>query len=98
VSAIEWLRENRYDQLAARIEEKEAAWKAAGKATRRDWWQVLAGDKQGKERTAGGEQWPIIAAAREREGLPPVKGALRKRKETPVPPKSVGRWKPASND
>lgn len=93
MSAVEWLRENRYHQIADRIGELEAAWKAAGKSTRRDWWQVLAGDKAGNPRTVGGDPWPVLAAAREREGLPPMKGALRKRKETPPPPKSTGRWK-----
>lgn len=100
MTAREWLIANRYDEIVQRIDAIEARWKADGKATRRDWWKVLAGNTDGSPRIVAGEPWPILAAAREREGLPPVKGALRRRRETPPPAKGdnpwAGRWVPTT--
>jgi hypothetical protein len=42
--ARQWLCENGYTNVGNLIESLVAKWKAAGKKTRRNWWEVLAGD------------------------------------------------------
>ena len=43
----EWLVENGYQDVALEIDRLVDKWKADGKQTRRNWWEVLAGDKHG---------------------------------------------------
>ena len=43
-----WLRENGYGDIADLIESFIAEWKATGKHTRRNWWEILAGDSRRK--------------------------------------------------
>lgn len=80
-SARRWLRENGYDDIADLIDAVMAKWASEGKATRRNWWEVLAGDLAGNPRSTGGVEFPVLAAARERLGLPPTKNAIRRRSE-----------------
>ena len=82
-----WLRANGYADVAERIEKIVANWKVNGVKTRRNWWDILAGDKVGKEREVAGERFPIIASIRERQGYPPIKDALSQPDERPPPPK-----------
>lgn len=69
-SAREWLRTNGYEEVAAMIDEIMAEWKAQGKGTRRNWWQVLAGDNRGNPRRIAGRTFPVIRAIRKRQALP----------------------------
>jgi hypothetical protein len=69
-TAREWLRANGYEETAQMIDEIMAEWKAQGLATRRDWWEVLAGDKRGNPRKVAGRTFPVIRAARKRQALP----------------------------
>jgi hypothetical protein len=69
-TAREWLRANGYEETAQMIDEIMAEWKAQGLATRRDWWQILAGDKYGNPRKVAGRTFPVIRAARKRQALP----------------------------
>jgi hypothetical protein len=69
-TAREWLRANGYEEVAAMIDEILNEWKAAGKATRRNWWEILAGDKNGQPRIVAGRIFPVIRAVRKRQGLP----------------------------
>ena len=96
-NAKTWLREAGHGDIADKIAKLEARWRKAGKATRRDWWQVLAGSSKGTPTTVGGITFPILRAARDRQGLDPVRGALGCRKGAPAPPpvRVGGRW-PAS--
>lgn len=64
-----WLRANGYDDVADQIDQIMVRWKAQGKATRRNWWEILAGDKNGNPRIAGGKKFPILRAARIWQGL-----------------------------
>lgn len=59
-TAREWLRDNGYADIAGDIDEVIAVWRAAGKTTRRDWWDVLAGGADGTPRRVGG---PRVASA-----------------------------------
>ena len=68
-------------------------WRDKGLATRRDWWNVLAGTEAGKARTDSGFTFPVLAAARRRKGWPPVDAEQRRPGETPAPPiVESGRW------
>ncbi len=69
-SAREWLRANGYAEVATMIDEIMAEWKAKGKGTRRNWWQVLAGDNRGNRRKIAGRTFPVIQAIRKRQALP----------------------------
>lgn len=85
MTAREWLRENGYDDAVALIERVEKGWRSSGVATRRNWWDVLAGGKDGVPRTVSGIEFPVLASAQIHEGRPVTKKAL-KRKADEVPP------------
>ena len=69
-TAREWLRAHGYEETAQMIDEIMAEWKAQGLGTRRDWWQILAGDKYGNPRKVAGRTFPVIRAVRKRQALP----------------------------
>ena len=92
-SARSWLAENGYHDVARMIDEIMAEWKAAGKATRRAWWDILAGDAHGNGRTVAGRNFPVIAAIRRRQHLKPSKHAIsNSRRERALPIVSQNRW------
>lgn len=70
LSARQWLRENGYCETAAIIDEIEDEWHRQGKKTRRNWWDVLAGDSKGGPRTIEGRVFPVLKAAQLRQGVP----------------------------
>lgn len=70
LSARQWLRENGYYETALMIDEIEDEWQRAGKKTRRNWWDVLAGDRKGAPRTIEGRLFPVLKAAQIRQGVP----------------------------
>jgi hypothetical protein len=89
-----WLRENGYDDVADLIDDVMEEWIRSGARTRRNWWDTLAGDDHGRPYTVAGREFPILAVARERQGKPPVPGALRRsRREKPPPVRKTKRWK-----
>ena len=65
-----WLRANEYSDIADQIDQVLLTWKEQGKATRRNWWEILAGGKDGHPRVAGGVTFPVLRAARIRQNLP----------------------------
>jgi hypothetical protein len=91
-----WLRNNPYSDISEQIDGVMLQWKASGKATRRNWWQILAGWEDGRPRIAGGVTFPVLRAARIRQGLPPdVPGVLcRDASEEPPAIRVSPRWKP----
>ena len=93
LSARQWLRSNGYNKIAEMIDEIMAEWKAQGKETRRNWWEVLAGDAQGNPRKIAGRTFPIIAAIRKRQLLPKAQSAQRNApRETAPKIEQSGRW------
>lgn len=84
-SVRQWLIENDYNDIAELIDEITAEWDRQGKKTRRNWWEALSGGKQGKPSVIEGRQFPILRAARLRQGLPDIKGSLCRHKNEPVP-------------
>lgn len=78
MDARTWLRANGYQDLAARIDRLMAQWKAENKKTRRDWFRVLAGSKEGVPSIVGGSPWPMLSAFRRREGYPVHSDAIER--------------------
>lgn len=89
-----WLRHNGYSDVEDLIGAITVEWKRAGKRTRRNWFEILGGDKIGRRRIVGGREFPIIASVRARQNLPPVPSAITRReeKEPPPSPRITKRW------
>lgn len=63
-----WLRENGYDDIADMIDEILEEWASKENRTRRNWWDILAGDKFGNPRIVAGRTFPVLKAAQLRQG------------------------------
>jgi hypothetical protein len=93
MDARRWLRANGYDDVADMINEVMSEWRAAGKKTRRNWWDVLAGGKNGRPSNREGRTFPVLRAAQLRQGKPVTKNAICRNPEEEAPPIVVsGRW------
>ncbi len=92
--ARRWLRENGYADVAAKIDKIMDEWKANGKKTRRNWWEMLAGDRQGRPRQLGGYEFPILKSVQIRQGLPVTPNAIQgdEEKDAPPKPRVTARW------
>ncbi len=89
----QWLRENNYDDVADMIDEVMNEWKVAGKKTRRNWWDILAGRKNGTPCERSGRTFPVLRAAQIRQGKPITESAIyRNPEEIPPPIVMSGRW------
>src|SRR5688500_7042195 len=77
-SARAWLRANGYDDIANIIDGIMVRWLREGKATRRNWWEILAGDRQGRPRIVAGIEFPVLAAAQSRCGRAATANAMAK--------------------
>jgi len=92
-TARAWLVENGYSRIVRMIDEIMAKWKAAGKKTRRDWWDVLAGHKDGSLCIIEGKKFPVLRAARLRKGWKETQNCLcRNRLETTPQIIPQARW------
>jgi hypothetical protein len=88
-----WLRANGYAEIADDIDAVMSQWRLGGKATRRNWWEILAGKADGSPRKVAGREWPVLAAFRARQGLDPMPHALsRTVGEEAPPPRVTNRW------
>jgi len=93
MDARHWLRANRYDDIADEIDRIIATWKVAGKRTRRNWWDILAGDPDGNPRKVAGRAFPVIRAIQFRNYGRVMEGSIqRARHETAPPIAPIGRW------
>lgn len=90
-TAREWLLENGYRETYEMIDEIMEEWKRFDKKTRRNWWDVLAGDKEGNPRRVEGRVFPIYNEARKRQGLTPVSYAVDQRKKA-LQEKELPNW------
>jgi len=91
--AREWLIQNNYRDIADLIEEVVAEWKAQDKRTRRNWWEILAGDAHGNPRTVAGKTFPVLRAAQIRQGVPVSSAAICRNPKEEIPPIRVtARW------
>lgn len=83
----QWLAANGYHDVVALMDEAEGRWKAAGKNTRRSWWETLAGGVGGRPRTVWGVEFPVLAAAQIHEGIEPTDNAIPLKPGEEPPPK-----------
>jgi hypothetical protein len=74
--ALKWLRNNAYHNVANLIDEVNAENKAAGRKTRRNWWDTLAGGDDGRPFTVNGREFPVLRAAQIRQGKPTTPNAI----------------------
>lgn len=97
ITVREWLRKNGYNDIADEIDNIMQEWSEKGKKTRRNWWEILSGGKNGKSRTIYGKTFPVLKAAQIRQGVPVTKNAIcRNENENPPKIKKTNRW-PSSN-
>ena len=88
-----WLRENQYSDIADQIDKIMKQWDKEGKKTRRNWWDILAGGKDGKPRVIAGYKFPVLKAAQKRQGKPVTKNAIARKPREKAPEKlSQPRW------
>lgn len=89
----QWLRYNGYSNVADMIDEIMAEWRHQGKKTRRNWWEVLAGGKNGEPRTIAGRTFPVLRAAQARQRKPITQNSINaKNDENPSPIRKTNRW------
>lgn len=94
MNAREWLLENGYVEVADLIDEIQAEWKAQGKKTRRNWWDVLAGRKDGSPSIIAGREFPVLRAAQSRQKRPVTENSVARANEVAVPSKEEqARWR-----
>ena len=72
-----WLEANGYADVAGQICAQKKKWADEGLKTRRNWWEVLAGDKDGNSRVIDGVSFPVLAAAQKRQGKAITQNALK---------------------
>jgi hypothetical protein len=93
-TARAWLLENGYSQVAKMIEKVMAEWKVARKKTRRDWWDVLAGHKDGSPCIIEGRKFPVLRAARLRKGWADTSNCMCRNRSEKIPRiVPQGRWR-----
>lgn len=100
VTVRAWLEENGYPEVAKMIDDIQMEWKKAGKHTRRNWWEVLSGAKNGIPRTIYGRKFPVLQAAQIRQGKPITANAIKSEQEFIVAPQvcNSGRWKKETHE
>jgi hypothetical protein len=85
-----WLRANGHSDVADRIDAIMEGWRKRGVKTRRNWWDVLAGDREGEPRKVQGVTFPVLAAARRRKGWPRCASEIGSDEAAPDP--AAHRW------
>jgi DNA adenine methylase len=79
-----WLRRNGHAEVASQIDGLVASWARAGKRTRRNWWDILAGGNRGRPRRVGGVTFPVLPEATARQAKAKAMAmAMAKRRELP---------------
>lgn len=90
----DWLRQNGYDDIADLIDEAMADMQRNGSKQRRNWWDVLAGGKDGTPITVSGLQFPVLRAAQLRQNKPVTPNAIQRNRRESVPAVRItNRWK-----
>jgi hypothetical protein len=88
-----WLVQNNYDDVVVLINNVMNGWKEKGTRTRRNWWDILAGSKNGKPKTIEGITFPVLKAAQMRKGITVSDNALCRNSEEFIPNiRKNGRW------
>lgn len=89
----DWLRQNGYEDVVEQIDQVLAELAARGSKERRNWWDVLAGGKDGKPNLVAGREFPVLRVAQIRQGKPVTPNAIsRNKNEQPPDVVRTGRW------
>ena len=92
--ARQWLRENQYTDVADRIDGVVSEWKSQGNHTRRNWWEILAGNAKGRPRVVAGREFIVLRAAQLRQGVPITKNAICRNPNEEIPSIQITRrWR-----
>jgi DNA adenine methylase len=79
-----WLRANGREEVVIQIDSAVRRWAREGKKTRRNWWDILAGDRNGNPRRVLGLFFPVLPSARRRQQRKASRAlAADSRKNTP---------------
>ncbi len=94
----QWLSANGYADVVELIAEAEKRWRAAGRNTRRNWWETLAGGIGGRPRVVYGIEFLVLAVAQIHQGLPVTENAIQRSPDEVPPPRqahgrSLTRWR-----
>lgn len=88
-----WLRNNGYEDVTDSIDRLLVKWKKKGKKTRRNWWDILAGGKNGIPRTVDGVEFPVLKAAQIRQGKTITKNSIKRNaREERLSVRHQARW------
>ena len=88
-----WLKLNGYEDILEMIDEAIKIWKSEGIKTRRNWWEILAGDHNGFPRKINGKDFPVLKAAQIRQGKTVTANAIcRNDNEVIQPVWQTNRW------
>lgn len=92
--ARHWLRTNGYDEVVKKIDQVLAIYSQSGVRSRRNWWETLAGGKNGRPRIVKGILFPVLEVAQLRQGVPVTPNAIpRQSEQEQCPgPRKTGRW------
>lgn len=90
-----WLIENGYEDVYKTINEIINEWQKSGNKQRRNWWDILAGDLNGKSRIIAGREIPVLRSAQLRKGMTVTKNAIcrNENEKPPIPVNENNRWK-----
>jgi len=76
LTARDWLLANGYTDIVTKIDRVQQRWDAKRKGTRRNWWDVLAGGRDGAPKRIEGIIFPVLRAARERKDWPVTENSI----------------------
>ena len=92
-TAREWLTQNNYPDVVKKIDRAIALMGKKGAGTRRSWWETLAGTEAGRPCKKEGIVFPVLRAARLRQGWPVTPNCLCRNENEVYPPKvEQKRW------
>lgn len=80
-----WLIENNYEDVAEIIDGIIDYWQKNGNGTRRNWWDKLAGGKNGVPLKVNGIEIPVLKAAQIRQGKPVTENAICRNENEIIP-------------
>ena len=93
ISVRKWLVHNNYQDVADSIDIVMDGWLKKRTRTRRSWWDVLAGGKNGRPRIIEGIAFPVLRAAQIRKGVPVTDNAICRNMDEAFPLiRDNGRW------
>jgi len=78
--------ENHYEDVADLIDKVMAGWKRKATKTRRNWWEILAGNADGSPKMVEGVKFPVLRAARIRQNREVTDDCLCRNKREKIPP------------